>query len=77
MDLSILYLLTGFCAISCCLHFLKKLPTETLLSEPFQGLKINLRGAFGGYFLLLLIAFALGSKLLNDNSLMRIQRLNA
>lgn len=78
MDLSILYLLTGFLVPLIPAYILyKTLPAETSVSGPFQGLKINLSGAFGGYFLLVLIAFAFSLKLLNDNSLKRIQRLDA
>ena len=77
MDLSILYLLTGFLVPLIPAYILyKTLPAETSVSGPFQGLKINLSGAFGGYFLLVLIAFAFSLKLLNDNSLKRIQRLD-
>ncbi|UCC97200.1 MAG: hypothetical protein JSW66_15300 [Phycisphaerales bacterium] len=34
----------------------KKLPSETIVTGPFKGLNINLTGAFGGYFLLVLLA---------------------
>ncbi|MHC4509276.1 MAG: hypothetical protein ACYTAO_10025 [Planctomycetota bacterium] len=34
----------------------KKLPSETIVSGPFKGFNINLTGAFGGYFLLVLLA---------------------
>ena len=34
----------------------KKLPSDTIVNGPFQGFNINLTGAFGGYFLLVLLA---------------------
>lgn len=34
------------------------LPSKTSVSGPFKGLKINLQGAFAGYFLLVLLAFS-------------------
>jgi len=34
-------------------------PSKTKVGGPFKGLKINLTGAFGGYFLLVLIALSL------------------
>lgn len=36
----------------------KALPSHTKVSGPFRGLNIRLTGAFGGYFLLVLIVFA-------------------
>jgi hypothetical protein len=36
----------------------KSLPSRTSVRGPFKGLKINLQGAFGGYFLLVLLAFS-------------------
>lgn len=35
-------------------HFL---PSRTLVTGPFQGLNLQLSGAFGGYFLILLVMF--------------------
>jgi hypothetical protein len=34
------------------------LPSNTVVNGPFQGLNVNLTGAFGGYFLVLLEVFA-------------------
>lgn len=34
----------------------KLLPSDTSVRGPFRGLSVNLKGAFGGYFLLVLVA---------------------
>lgn len=36
----------------------KFLPSKTMVNGPFKGLNLNLTGAFGGYFLLVLISIA-------------------
>lgn len=36
----------------------RMLPSTSVVSGPFKGLTVQLSGAFGGYFLLILIAFA-------------------
>lgn len=77
MDFSFIYLLLGFLVPLIPAYILyKTLPAETSVSGPFQGLKINLSGAFGGYFLLVLIAFAFSLKLINDSNVKRIERLD-
>ncbi|MBC7746146.1 MAG: hypothetical protein H7096_13705 [Flavobacterium sp.] len=77
MDFSILYLIAGFLVPLIPAYILyKTLPAETSVSGPFEGLKVNLSGAFGGYFLLVLIAFAFSYKLLNDSNARRIEKLN-
>lgn len=78
MDMSILYLLVGFLVPLIPAYILyKTLPAETSVSGPFQGLKINLSGAFGGYFLLVLIAFGFSLKLITDSNGKRIEQLTA
>lgn len=37
----------------------KFLPSKTMITGPFKGLNLNLTGAFGGYFLLVLISISL------------------
>ena len=37
----------------------KFLPSKTMVTGPFKGLNLNLTGAFGGYFLLVLISIGL------------------
>jgi hypothetical protein len=37
----------------------KFLPSKTVVKGPFKGLNINLTGAFGGYFLLVIISIGL------------------
>jgi hypothetical protein len=44
----------------------KFLPSKTAVKGPFKGLNINLTGAFGGYFLLVLISLGLIYTLRND-----------
>jgi hypothetical protein len=76
MDFSFIYLLMGFLIPLIPAYILyKTLPAETSVSGPFQGLKINLSGAFGGYFLLVLIAFAFSLKLISDSNMKRIETL--
>jgi len=36
----------------------KKLPSDIIVKGPFKGFNINLTGAFGGYFLLVLLALS-------------------
>ena len=36
----------------------KTLPATAVVQGPFKGLNVNLQGAFGGYFVLVLLAFA-------------------
>jgi hypothetical protein len=62
----------------------KYLPSKTAVKGPFKGLNINLTGAFGGYFLLVIIALGLTySAIYNQNkdklkeSLITIDKLNA
>ena len=77
MDFSFIYLLMGFLIPLIPAYILyKTLPAETSVKGPFQGLKINLSGAFGGYFLLVLIAFAFSLKLISDSNIKRIETLN-
>jgi len=77
MDFSFIYLLMGFLVPLIPAYILyKTLPAETSVKGPFQGLKINLSGAFGGYFLLVLIAFAFSLKLISDSNIKRIETLN-
>lgn len=69
MSLSILYLLASFLVPLLPAYILyKTLPAETKVSGPFKGLNINLSGAFDGYFLLVLIAFAFSLKLVTDEN---------
>lgn len=76
MDFSFIYLLLGFLVPLIPAYILyKTLPAETSVKGPFQGLKINLSGAFGGYFLLVLIAFAFSLKLISDTNIKRIEKL--
>jgi len=76
MDFSFIYLLMGFLVPLIPAYILyKTLPAETSVTGPFQGLKINLSGAFGGYFLLVLIAFAFSLKLISDSNVKRIETL--
>jgi len=42
----------------------KNLPSKTTVTGPFKGLNINLTGAFGGYFLLVLVSWGVVSHLL-------------
>ena len=78
MDVSFIYLLMGFLIPLVPAYILyKTLPAETSVSGPFQGLKINLSGAFGGYFLLVLIAFAFSLKLITDSNIKRIDKLDS
>ena len=77
MDFSFIYLLMGFLVPLIPAYILyKTLPAETSVKGPFQGLKINLSGAFGGYFLLVLIAFAFSLKLISDSNIKRIETLS-
>jgi hypothetical protein len=62
----------------------KYLPSKTAVKGPFKGLNINLTGAFGGYFLLVIIALGLTyNAIYNQNkdklkeSLITIDHLNA
>lgn len=78
MDISIIYLLAGFLIPLIPAYVLyKTLPAETSVTGPFQGFKINLSGAFGGYFLLVLIAFGFSLKLIADSNGKRIEKLSA
>lgn len=78
MDISIIYLLAGFLIPLIPAYVLyKTLPAETSVTGPFQGFKINLSGAFGGYFLLVLIAFGFSLKLIADSNRKRIEKLSA
>jgi hypothetical protein len=43
------------------------LPSKTAVKGPFKGLTINLTGAFGGYFLLVLIAIGLTRAVFNND----------
>lgn len=78
MDISIIYLLAGFLIPLIPAYVLyKTLPAETSVTGPFQGFKINLSGAFGGYFLLVIIAFGFSLKLIADSNGKRIEKLSA
>lgn len=44
----------------------KFLPSKTAVKGPFKGLTINLTGAFGGYFLLVIIAIGLTRTVFNN-----------
>lgn len=46
----------------------KLLPSRTSVSGPFKGLSIQLQGAFGGFFLLVLISIGLVTYFTNMNS---------
>lgn len=44
------------------------LPNRTKVTGPFKGLQINLTGAFGGYFILVLLSFGAVKALMPDTS---------
>jgi len=44
----------------------KFLPSKTMVNGPFKGLNLNLTGAFGGYFLLVLVSIGLTHFVLNN-----------
>jgi hypothetical protein len=44
----------------------KFLPSKTMINGPFKGLNLNLTGAFGGYFLLVLVSIGLTHFVLNN-----------
>lgn len=44
----------------------KALPSEAIVSGPFKGLNTNLRGAFAGYFLLVVIAMPVMNGLIKN-----------
>ncbi len=78
MNLSILYLLAGFLIPLIPAYILyKTLPAQTSVSGPFKGLTINLSGAFAGYFLLVLIAFAFTLKYMNDSTSKQLEKVIA
>lgn len=45
----------------------KFLPSKTAVKGPFKGLTVNLTGAFGGYFLLVIIAIGLTRTVFNND----------
>lgn len=45
----------------------KFLPSKTVVKGPFKGLNINLTGAFGGYFLLVIITLGFTYNALNND----------
>ena len=77
MNLSIIYLLAGFLIPLIPAYILyKTLPAQTSVSGPFKGLTINLSGAFAGYFLLVLIAFAFTLKNINDATAKQLEQVS-
>lgn len=78
MNSSILYLLAGFLIPLIPAYILyKTLPAQTSVSGPFKGLTINLSGAFAGYFLLVLIAFAFTLKNIDDSTAKQLENIIA
>lgn len=55
----------------------KFLPSKTNVAGPFKGLNLKLSGAFGGYFLLVLIAAGIFFPLLKNEQQKRIEMLEA
>jgi len=54
----------------------KFLPSKTAVKGPFKGLNINLTGAFGGYFLLVIISIGLIYSLRNDKLSAELKQAN-
>lgn len=53
------------------------LPSKTAVTGPFKGLHINLTGAFGGYFLLVIISVGLFYYLINNSLSKELAEANA
>lgn len=55
----------------------KFLPSRTTIDGPFKGMNLKLSGAFGGYFLLVLIAAGIFFPLLKSEQQKTIEKLEA